>query len=99
MNNDINYNVQVTLEDGTTALVYAARLHNEKLDNWSGWHCAAGLNSLYIYEDKIYSGECQNDLLGNLNNKWQLLDQHTVCNRPRCSGCTADLMQEKYPIG
>jgi hypothetical protein len=96
MNNDINYNCKVTFDDSTTALVFATRLHNEDLDHWYDWECTAGVNSIYIYEDKVYGGECKNDYLGELHNKWELIHNSTTCKKVRCSGCTVDLLQKKF---
>lgn len=96
MNNDNNYNVKVIFEDGSEKLVYAYKLHNQKLDYWQGWECAAGADSLYIYQDEIYGGECKNDLLGKLRGDWQLFETYTTCKLERCSGCTADLMVTKF---
>lgn len=93
MNNDVNYNVKVTLVSGN-ALVYATRLHNEQLDYWHGWQCAAGADSIYIYKDEIFGGECCNDKLGTIED-WDLINNYTICKRERCSGCTTDLMQFK----
>lgn len=93
---DLNYNIKVTFDDNSLELVYATKLHNEDLDHWQGWHCMAGVNAIYIYENTVYGGECKNDLLGNLNSEWNLIENYAVCQRDRCSGCTIDIMQEKY---
>lgn len=93
MKNDLNYNVKVVFEN-SEALVYATKLHNEKLDYWQGWECAAGVNGIYIYEDKVFGGECCNDQLGTTD-CWNLIENYTICKRERCSGCTTDLMQAK----
>jgi hypothetical protein len=95
MFDDLNYNSKITFDDGTTALIYANRLHNEKLDNWKGWQCGAGVNYIYIYQNEIYSGECCNDKLGILDQDWELVDNYTICKLERCSGCTSDLIQKK----
>lgn len=96
MIDDLNYNAKVTFDDSTTALIYANRLHNEEVDNWHGWLCTAGVTSIYIYQDDVYNGECCNDTLGKILDKtWQLIDNHTICQLERCTGCTTDLMQKK----
>jgi len=94
MNNDINYNIRVIFET-SEALIYSTRLHNEKLDFWQGWHCAAGNEAIYIYEDQVYGGECKNDYLGTTDN-WMLLEDLAICKRERCGGCTTDLSLYKY---
>lgn len=93
--NDRNYNSKVTFEDNTTALIYASRLHNENLNYWLGWHCDAGVNYIYIYDNEVYSGECRNDKLGTLDQDWELIDNYTICKLDRCSGCTTNLLQKK----
>ena len=95
MVNDHNYNSKVTFDDATTALIYATRLHNENLDYWQGWHCDAGVNYIYIYQNEVYGSECCNDRLGTLDQALELIDDHTICKLDRCSGCTNDLMQKK----
>ena len=95
MIDDLNYNSKVTFDDGTTSLIYANRLHNEEVDYWQAWHCDAGVNYIYIYQNEVYSGECVNDKLGVLDKDWELFDNYTICHLPRCSGCTTDLMQKK----
>ena len=93
---DLNYNIKVTIDDDSSAWIYSTRLHNEDLDHWQGWYCMAGVNSIYIYENTVYGGECKNDLLGYLDQGWNLIDNYTVCKLDQCSGCTTDLLQEKY---
>ena len=90
-----NYNCEVTLEDGSKFKVYANWMHNEKLDCWKGWKCKAGVSRIMIFDDMVYSGECKNDFLGNLDS-WELNENFTLCDRSRCTGCTDDLVLEKY---
>ena len=90
-----NYNCEVTLEDGSNFKVYANWMHNEKLDFWEGWKCKAGVNRIMIFDDMVYSGECKNNFLGNLDN-WDLIEDFTTCKQKRCTGCTDDLVLEKY---
>lgn len=96
MQNDINYNARVVFEDNTDVLIYVNRLNNENLTAWKDWKCAAGATAIYIYKNQVYGGECRNDLLGYLDQDWNLIDNYTTCKLDRCSGCTTDLLQEKY---
>tara|TARA_B110000503_G_C6984776_1_gene344769 strand:+ start:502 stop:804 length:303 start_codon:yes stop_codon:yes gene_type:complete len=90
-----NHNCEVFFEDGTSAKVYANWIHNNNLDLWQGWSCAAGADRILITEDlDIYSGECKNDYLGNLNSEWNLIEK-PICKRARCTGCTDDLLVKK----
>lgn len=93
---DCNYNVQVTFEDNSTTLIYANRLNNENLNYWQGWQCSVGVTGINIYKDEIYSGECRNNWLGSFGTGWNLLENPTICNLERCTGCTADLIQLKW---
>jgi MoaA/NifB/PqqE/SkfB family radical SAM enzyme len=96
LQNHINYNCQATTNDGSTFLLHANTLHNDKLDFWKGWKCAAGRLRIHIDSKlKVYSGVCRNDELG-LVEDFQLLPFYTTCNRIRCTGCTDDLIIQKY---
>jgi hypothetical protein len=93
--NHSNYNCEITLDTGEQYQVYANWIHNNDLDHWQGWHCDAGHTRFYI--DKrfdIWSGECQNDYLGNVLGEWSIKTD-TVCQQPTCTGCTDDLITEK----
>lgn len=90
------HNCKITLEDGQHFLVSANWLHNQNLDYWKDWTCDAGHRRLFVDEKfDVYSGECLNDYLGNLQTKWRLLSQSATCRRDRCTGCTDDLMIKK----
>lgn len=95
--NHLNYNCQVTLDDGDKFMLYSNWLHNENYDHWQGWHCDAGRTRIII-DDKlnVYSGECKNDYLGNIKTGWELLNNGTTCKRERCTGCTDDLIVRKF---
>lgn len=90
------YNCKVTLSNNEEYLVYGNWIHNEGLDNWESWDCNAGLDRLLIEADmSVYSGECKNDYLGNLNGEWSPLDKPTKCKRKTCIGCVDDLIVTK----
>lgn len=94
---DYNFNTEVTLQNGEIYYLFANRLHNEKLDYWEGWKCAAGFNYLIIEPNlDVYGSMCKNDYLGNLETGFKLFDDYTTCKQPRCIGCTQDLMIEKF---
>lgn len=85
-----------TLENQSTHLLDANWLHNNNYDNWKDWNCFAGNDRIFIAADgTVYSGECCNDVLGNIDTEWHLLSQPTVCRRTRCTGCTDDLIITK----
>jgi hypothetical protein len=90
-----NYNCKITTQDGQEHLVYANWIHNQGLDYWKGWNCSAGKTMFYIDKNfDIWSGQCQNDHLGNILSEWSLKTD-TVCNRERCMGCTDTLSVQK----
>ena len=94
--NHPNYNCEITTDSGETFRVYANWLHNEKLDQWKGWHCQAGTTRMLIDKNfNLYSGECKNDHLGNALTEFDLLNG-TICQRNTCTGCTDDLMVDKH---
>ena len=93
--NHSNYNCEITLDTGQQYLVYANWIHNNRLDQWSGWSCSAGHTRFLIDKDfEIYSGECKNDHLGNVLSNWNIKTD-TLCKRNTCTGCTDDLLTEK----
>jgi hypothetical protein len=93
--NHVNYNCEIATDTGETYRVYANWLHNQQLDRWQGWQCDAGKTRFYIDKNfDVWSGECQNDYLGNVLTEWEPL-QGTKCRRKTCTGCTDDLMTEK----
>lgn len=94
--NQENYNCLIKLNTGETYRVYANWIHNQNLDHWQGWECSAGFTRFYIDKNfNIWSGECKNNLLGNVLAEWQIKSD-TVCNQPTCGGCTDDLMTAKH---
>jgi len=91
------YNCKITLDTDESFLISANWLHNNQLDCWNNWSCNAGFLRLSIDENfDVYSGECQNDYLGNLLTEWDLLDSPTTCVKNRCTGCTDDLLIGKH---
>ena len=93
--NHTNYNCRITTDSGEEFLVYANWIHNEKLDYWQGWKCDAGNTRFYIDKNfDIWSGECRNDLLGNVLGDWDV-KVNSLCHQPTCTGCTDDLIIKK----
>lgn len=93
-----NYNCEIKTNEGNTYRVYANWIHNKSLDQWNNWHCATGSTRLYIDKNfNVFNGECMVTNLGNAITGFDLVD-HTVCTKPRCTGCTDDLVTKKYEI-
>lgn len=96
------YNCRVIRDSGQEELVYAAWLHNQEQNYWSGWQCHAGHKRFYVDKNlSVYGGECRNDFLGTLTGSFEPLTNSTVCRRTRCSACVDDLLTEKerFPHG
>ena len=94
LENHQNYNCVVTTDTGEQYSVYANWLHNNQLDNFFDWNCEAGITRLYIDKNlDVYSGECQNNYLGTIDNFEPLTGNK--CQRTRCTGCTDDLIVTK----
>jgi hypothetical protein len=94
--NQQNYNCEITTDQGNTYKVFGNWLHNQKLDHWTDWHCKTGVTRLYIDKNlQVFNGECSTQLLGHALSDFEQ-NEFTVCSRPTCTGCTDDLITEKY---
>jgi hypothetical protein len=94
--NHTNYNCEITLDSGETYKVFSQWLSNEKLHNWKGWECNAGVTRLYITADEeVYSAVCQHDRLGNMRTGWEMPSAATICQRDTCIPNTDDLLTFK----
>jgi hypothetical protein len=95
--NHPTYNCRVTLADGNEYQMYASWLANNDQHHWQGWHCEAGVTRIHIDKNlQVWSGECNNDRLGDIFTGWDLFDGHSVCHRETCTGCTDDLLAAKW---
>jgi hypothetical protein len=93
--NHSNYNCEIVLDTDEKYLVYANWIHNNSLDHWQGWHCEAGHTRFYIDKNfDVWSGECQNDYLGNATAEWATKN-NSICKQATCTGCTDDLLTAK----
>jgi hypothetical protein len=93
--NQPNYNCTIITDTGEEYQVYANWIHNNNLDSWQGWSCDAGKTRFYIDKNfDVWSGECQNDYLGNAANEWSP-KVDSICKRKTCFGCTDDLIVKK----
>jgi len=93
------YNCEITTNDNQTYKVNANWIHNQNLDNFQGWQCAAGQTRLNIDKDlNVWSGLCENQKLGHALDGFDVFDAPSICNKPRCTGCTDDLLTAKRKI-
>lgn len=90
------YNCLITLDNNETYKISANWMHNNNLDNFQGWECSAGHLRLSIDKDlNVWSGQCENNLLGHALHGFDVFSEPTICNRLRCTGCTDDLLVAK----
>ena len=89
------YNCSVTTTVDTYT-INANWIHNQDLDYFYHWQCAAGQLRLYIDRNlDVWSGECKNQHLGHALKGFDLLTTAGSCEQARCSGCTDDLIVAK----
>lgn len=95
---DKNYNSSVYYSDGEVVKIYASKLKNTMLHAFKGWTCEAGYSTLYVHANgDVWSGECENEFLGNLNNEtFKLLEKPGTCNKNFCSGNGAEISTKKF---
>lgn len=92
------YNCRIYLDDQTEFLVAANWLNNNQLNQWQNWQCNAGAERIYIFPNgDVYSGECQNDYLGHIDQDWNL-QPPTRCRQKTCTSCTDDLLVAKQHV-
>jgi MoaA/NifB/PqqE/SkfB family radical SAM enzyme len=98
--NDKYYNIEITLDDKSTQSTSASSLRYLNLHHFKGWQCHAGLDRIFILPDSsVYSGECENDFMGKLNdNSFELFDRPHPCKRETCTGNAYDLQVTKYAV-
>lgn len=96
--NHPNYNCKITTDTGEEYHIYANWMHNENLDHWKGYQCDAGYKRFYLDKNfDVWSGECENDYLGNALGEWTI-KQDTICKKEICGSCTDDLIVGKQKI-
>jgi hypothetical protein len=97
--NHTNHNCKITLDTGESYNVYSQWLSNEKLFNWKGWECNAGVTRLYITaSEEVYSAVCQHDRLGDMSTGWEFPATSTICRRDTCFPNTDDLLTFKQQV-
>lgn len=81
------------------AVYDADQLHAQKLNNWNGWWCSAGVRSLYIQHDgMVYRATCElGGVVGsiyNVNFASHLTKDWIKCTRNTCA-CGSDMQSLK----
>lgn len=74
-------------------------LHAQKLNNWNGWWCSAGVRSLYIQHDGlIYRATCeQGGAMGSIYNEHfnsHVTEEWIQCTKTTCA-CGSDMQSLK----
>jgi hypothetical protein len=95
---DRDYTCSAYFNDGEVVKIFAPKLVNSQLHKFEGWSCEAGYSTLYVHADgNVFGGECENDFLGNLNDKtFNLLDQPTTCKQNFCTNNNYELSTTKF---
>lgn len=97
---DEYYNIEVTSADGARQLTFGTKLRYLDLHHFRGWKCHAGLDRIFITPDSsVYSGECENDFMGKLDdNSFKLFDRPQLCKRETCTNNPSDIQTIKYAV-
>ena len=97
---DINYNCRVYYKDGDVVNIFADKLPNTNTHQFKDWACDAGYSGIYVHSNgDVWSGECENDFLGNLNdNSFELLDSPGRCKRKFCTTNIGELSITKSKL-
>jgi len=93
---DINCNAILELANGETIEIFADNLVQKNLNHFKGWQCNAGVERIYIESDfTVYSGQCKNNILGNLfDENFSLIEDYVLCEQNSCD-CAGDIYTTK----
>jgi hypothetical protein len=92
-------NCVVEFSDGSVQSIDARELLVNGLANWQGWECQVGTSRIVIEANlAVYSGECLNDKLGDLQTGWELMTGPAICRRKTCTGNVEDLYIDKQIV-
>ncbi len=85
-----------THRDGSRHLQRANLFILNQENTWHGWHCAAGLERLYIVPDgTIYSAVCRvGGPIGNVGEAVTFPEQYAICPHNTCN-CISDILLTK----
>lgn len=89
-------NCGVWFDDGSYRELNSDELLSNDQNAFLGWHCWAGVDSIYIdYDGRIYRGQCMNaGSIGHINSDVTWQDQPTVCEKNWCV-CNFDIATRK----
>jgi hypothetical protein len=89
--------MRVVYPDGTSQVSSAHRFISEKINDWSGWKCYAGIEQLIVDMDgSIYRGWCkEGGAVGKIDDvDLTLPTEPIVCSKNMCH-CNFDIMSTK----
>jgi hypothetical protein len=91
-----NCNAIVTTSTGDSVAIFADQLIDKRLNFFNGWSCNAGSERIYIEKDfTVFSGQCKNNMLGNLfDENFKILNHPVICKQNSCT-CTGDIYTTK----
>lgn len=99
----INHRLKITYSNDLTIKVDPQQLMKQQKNNFFGWDCNIGLDSMRIDYDVIYRGVCEVGETRSLNDpKLQFTDDFISCTRKDCF-CGTDMIatkilpENKYP--
>ena len=86
----------INTDNNTSEISAPHRFISNKTNNWSGWHCYAGLENLIIdWDGGIFRGWCkQGPSIGNVFKTFQLPVSPHLCSKTFCH-CNFDIMCKK----
>jgi organic radical activating enzyme len=89
--------LKVTHRDGTQKTAVANSLVMEKANQWKGWNCQIGVETLNVdMNGNIWGGLCHvGGSYGNISTGFTLPTQGQVCTKQWCT-CHLDIMVSKY---
>jgi hypothetical protein len=85
-------------DESTVALSFetTTAIMNNKSNNFKGWECGIGLESLFVnYDGNVQRGNCGvGGIIGNIANDIDWPNESVTCNKSECH-CVADLLISK----
>ena len=88
--------LKVTHKNGKVEKVVGSKLMLEKANQWKGWHCNIGVETLNVdMNGNIWGGLCQvGGRYGNISTGFTLPTEGSVCSKQWCT-CHLDIMVSK----
>ena len=92
LNNECRYNFEnliIHYDDGTYERSNVNQITGDKLNQFKGWKCWAGIQSMRIGVDGIITvGKCEIPPLGNVFTEFEIPDRPSICRNDWCCSAT-----------